>query len=106
MLSEISDGIEQARRYVSLSGLEPQARPDALARLKVNLLVCGAIAWPTEAALTAKGIRVISHIRGDVDRVLAALLSQRLDDDAFLMPGCREHGFGYRHRRGRGRPSQ
>jgi hypothetical protein len=39
--------------------------------------------------LEAAGIRVIQHVCGATEEVLAAFLGGNLDDRAFLMPGCR-----------------
>ena len=78
-------------------------RVEALARLGVEVLICGAISRPLEMMLTGSGIRVIPYICGDSDQVLEAFLDNRLDRDAaYRLPGCRPAGSGMRRRQGRG----
>jgi hypothetical protein len=64
----------------------------------VRALVCGAISWPTQDMAAAYGIRVLSFVAGDLDRVIGAWFAGGLEDGTFVMPGCRGRG-----RRGCGR---
>ena len=101
LVVEIDDGIEQARQDVLFDAEQPQARAARLAKTGADVLVCGAISRPLEMAVSATGIEVIPQICGDVERVLAAFIDGRLDQGAFLMPGCcgrrrRFQGGGHR----------
>lgn len=69
--------------------VEPQRRPQRLAELGVHTLICGAISGPLEMLLAGQGIRVVARVCGDVDQVLAAFRSGRLEATEFAMPGCR-----------------
>ncbi len=64
----------------------------------VNLLVCGAISQSLSGVAASHGLQVIPFIAGSTDEVIAAFRRGRLEDDQFLMPGCRR-----RHRRRCGR---
>jgi predicted Fe-Mo cluster-binding NifX family protein len=69
----------------------------------VDALICGAISWPLELALTSAGIEVIAQTCGDVDEVLEAFLAGQLEQEKFLMPGCCGRRRRFRKgRRGRG----
>jgi len=102
LLVDVSDGAEQARKSLPLTAAEPQARARALAELGADVLVCGAISWPLEMAVSAAGIEVIPQTCGEVEQVLAAFISGELSRGAFLMPGCcgRRRRFHGRRRRG------
>jgi predicted Fe-Mo cluster-binding NifX family protein len=102
-LVDVVDGKEQARQNVAIDAEQPQARADLLAEHGVTVLICGAISWPLERALSAAGIEVIPQTCGDVGQVLAAFTNGQLQQDAFLMPGCcgRRRQFRARCRRGR-----
>jgi len=65
-----------------------------LTTLQVGQLVCGAITRSSYEALTEQGIQVISFIAGDLEQVIQACLSDRLNDGQLAMPGCRR---GKRH---------
>jgi len=103
LVVEICDGVENSREDVTLDAEDPQLRAARLAQTGADLLICGAISWPLEMALSAAGIDVIPQTCGDVEQVLAAFAKGQLRQDAFLMPGCcgRRRQFRARRRRGR-----
>ncbi len=88
LVVEVDGGVEETRRDVVFDVEAPQGRAARLIETGANVLVCGAISWPLEMAVTATGVEVIPQICGDVERVLAAFIDGRLDQGAFLMPGC------------------
>ena len=88
LLVDVADDHEQGRRDVAVTGRQPQARVRQLLELDADVLVCGAVSWPLEAAIVAGGIEVVSQTCGDVEEVLAAFIKGELNQDAFLMPGC------------------
>jgi predicted Fe-Mo cluster-binding NifX family protein len=99
LLVDVDEGRESGRREFDLDGLEEvQTRADTVVRLGTNVLVCGAISWPLEMALSTAGVEVLSQTCGEVDDVVAAFVGGRFTEESFLMPGC----CG-RRRRGRGR---
>ena len=94
---ELEGGRELRRYLVPLRSLDVLQRVRDLSQHGVDVLICGAVSWPLEAALGAAGIRVIPQTCGLVEEVLGAFLTGGLDDRAFLMPGCcgrRRHGWG------------
>lgn len=103
LLVEVKDGGERDRRELHVTAKEPKARADFVGGLGADVVICGAISWRLEMALSAAGVRVISQTCGDVEQVLSAFIAGRLDGEAFLMPGCsrRRHGFLVRGRGGR-----
>jgi len=102
LVVEVDDGVEQARRDVVFDVEHPQGRAVRLTEAGANVLVCGAISRPLEMAISAAGIDVIPQTCGEVERVLAAFIDGRLDQGAFLMPGCcgRRRRFQGGRRRG------
>jgi len=103
LLVDVADSKEQARQNVAIQADGPQARANVLADHGTSVLICGAVSWPLEMALSATGIKVISQTCGDIEQVLAAFINGQLQQDAFLMPGCcgRRRRFRTRYRRGR-----
>jgi predicted Fe-Mo cluster-binding NifX family protein len=98
-LADVEGGAEQRQRVEPLIENGVAARAAQLRESGVNVLICGAVSWPLEQALAARGIEVVPYVCGKVDEVLAAYLAGRLMRRDFVMPGC----GGCRHRRGRGR---
>ena len=88
LVVEMNSGAELARQDVVLDVEDPQLRAARLAQTGANLLICGAISWPLEMALSACGIDVIPQTCGEVEQVLAAFAAGQLCQDAFQMPGC------------------
>lgn len=64
----------------------------------VDVLICGAVSRPLEAALANAGVHVVPQVCGDIDEIVQAYVAGRLAERDFLMPGC----CGRRRRPGRG----
>jgi predicted Fe-Mo cluster-binding NifX family protein len=99
---------EQARREESLAGPATEFRPGRLARLGVEVLLCGGISVPLATMVQSQGIRVMAGLAGEVDAVLAAFFAGRLPAPEFAMPGWSfippplGRGMGRRRMRRRG----
>ena len=59
-----------------------------LARLGIEVLVCGAISRAMETMVAGHGIRVIPFVAGDLREIIRAWLRGELDGERFIMPGC------------------
>jgi predicted Fe-Mo cluster-binding NifX family protein len=111
-LVELDGVLELRRQTIPLHARDITRRVGELSQHEVNVLICGAISRPLEGALCGAGIHVISQTCGAVDEVLRAFAEGRLNEGAFLMPGCsarkrrrqRGGGGGRRFERGRGAP--
>lgn len=100
LIVEVVEGRETGRQAICPLAVDPLARARHVAQLQVDVLICGAVSWPLEMALSSEGVRVISHICGEVEEVLKAFVEGRLSAEEFSMPGC--CGRRRRMRRGRG----
>lgn len=85
---DISGKQEQHRQEESLLTRNPFRRAQLLPQLGVDLVICGMISQTQHTALASAGIRIIPHICGPTDEVIAAFLDGRLEDGPLLMPGC------------------
>ena len=72
---------------LSLGG-GPGRRAAAIADLKLDVLICGAVTRTLADLLRASGVRVVPWISGRVDDVLEAFTTDALDEQRFAMPGC------------------
>jgi len=95
-------GSEVRRREVPMHETNIGARAMHVARLGVDVLICGAISRPLEMVIVSEGIKVIPYACGSVEDVLRAYVSEQLTDRAYLMPGCRGCRRRIRARGGRG----
>ena len=103
MLVDVNAGGLTVLGDVELGVEDAQQRAALLAAAGVEVLVCGAISWPVEAAVKAADIEVISQICGGVEQVIKAYAGGRLGHRQYVMPGCygrRCHRRGYRGGRG------
>jgi len=108
LLIEMADGCECGRGELPLMATNPTHRAGELSRSGTDVLICGAISWPLEMAVSSAGIQIVAHVCGQVEEVLRAFLEDRLSDPAFLMPGCcgRRRRFRDGHSRGRAREDE
>jgi predicted Fe-Mo cluster-binding NifX family protein len=85
------DGAEGRKRTtVKMNAADVSERAGQIKEKQIDVLICGAISRPLEAALTSLGIRVYAFVRGSVEEILTAYQKGGLDDANFAMPGC--HG--------------
>lgn len=99
ILVDLDGDHERNRQTVALHSQDVARRAVELSQYGVNVLICGAVSRPLEAALSAASIHVIPQTCGPVEEVLRAFAAGQLNDRAFLMPGCCGRR---RHRGGRG----
>ncbi len=85
---DISNKREQHRREESLVMQNPFERAKLLPNLGVDLLICGMISQTQQTALASTGIRIIPHICGSMEDVIAAFLDGRIENGDLRMPGC------------------
>jgi len=86
----IESGVARQRRVEAIpAGLTMMQMRQKLMELSVNVLLCGAIATSTRQFIEGAGIAVIPFLKGNLTDVEAGFFTNRLDDPAFYLPGCR-----------------
>ena len=88
LLVDIQNGRTVRRNERALDQLDSLARARQVSQFGVELLICGAISWPLENALSSMGVQVAACICGPVEAVIKAYVNDKLGDPAFIMPGC------------------
>ena len=106
LVVSIKDGEIQERHKVPLTADGLMSRVQQVTALGVDVLICGAISWPLELALSKAGIEVVAQTCGEVEHVLSSFIDGRFSQEAFLMPGCwgRRRRFRGQYRCGRASP--
>ena len=89
VISDTKDLNELARFKTYLYEKDLSRRCLRIQKLKVNILICGAISRSFSMILMSAGIEIISGISGKVEDVLSAYLHGTLSNPKFLMPGCK-----------------
>jgi len=87
LLIQIEHQRELARSELNIENLLASERVSTLKRAGVTTLICAGISNVLHAMLESAGIRVTPGIIGQVDEVITAYVSNRLDDSQFCMPG-------------------
>jgi predicted Fe-Mo cluster-binding NifX family protein/putative methionine-R-sulfoxide reductase with GAF domain len=88
LILDIENGRVLRRHQRTVTHTDCLARAWYLRQFGIKVLICGAISWPLENALTSMDVEVKACICGPVEDVIDAFLNQRLTDSAFIMPGC------------------
>lgn len=88
LLVDIEKGPVERRNKRTLVQSDSLARARSVSQFGVQILICGAISWRLENALSSVGVQVIACICGPVEDVLKAFLNDKLFKSAFIMPGC------------------
>jgi len=92
LLVEVDAGAIRSETIARLTAQEPMDRAKALARLEVDVLVCGAISIDLQQFLVAQEVRVMPFVAGDLKEIKAAWLHGTLEQGGHHMPGCRRYG--------------
>lgn len=95
-LVDAEDGRVIREEQTDLTDESPVQKARRIADLGCGVLVCGAISRPVQEMASAFGVRVIPFMSGDAAEVLQAWLEGRLDEERFVMPGCRRRARGGR----------
>lgn len=88
LLVRFDGPVELERKDVVMFETEPAPIVRDLRELGVELLICGGISHWLQRALEQAGIEVLTHICGELEPVLAAYRTGRLNRREFTMPGC------------------
>jgi predicted Fe-Mo cluster-binding NifX family protein len=90
LVVQLIDGREVARSELALAppGNDLIGRVAQLRRWGVDVVICGAVSQELETVLQGAGIQVVARVCGDVEEVLQAYQTGRLDQQRFLLPGC------------------
>jgi len=84
---DIGHDRQTERNELYLGTLAPTGRVGALIKEGVTALICGGISDALEKMLQTSGISVIGGIAGQVDEVLKAFMSDRINEPQYCMPG-------------------
>jgi predicted Fe-Mo cluster-binding NifX family protein len=87
LLVEVEDNREIERNEMYLDELSLTERMNILRKSRVTTVICGGISDMLQNMLQSAKICLISGIAGEIDQVVAAYLSKRLDEPRFHMPG-------------------
>jgi len=87
-IADIAEGTPGTRRDEILPEDSPHGKVAQLRALDVEVLVCGAVSRPLASLVSSSGIRLIPFVAGELDEVLEAVITGRIPDSAFSMPGC------------------
>ncbi len=94
---------DRDRETLSLSGLGSIQRVELLRKLGIEDMLCAGISLQMRSMVESAGIRVWDGIVGEVEEVLEAWRSGRIDQRRYAMPGCgRRRGRRRRFHGGRG----
>jgi predicted Fe-Mo cluster-binding NifX family protein len=88
LVVHVKGGTEQERWEIVLFEKQPDGIVRSLVEMRINVLICGAISQGLCLLLAKAGIRVVSHICGEIDAVMAAYGAGDLQKPEFRMPGC------------------
>lgn len=91
------------RATARLNSSDGSARALQLKEMEIDVLICGAISRPQEAAIAASGIAVHPFLRGSVQDVINAYEKGLLHTAAFALPGCQGRGMCAGRSKGRSR---
>lgn len=90
LIIDYAKGREIHKQDITLEKFSLVERFNLIKKMNVNVIICCAISEVLDHMIQRTDIQLICGIAGEVDQVLAAYLSNHLDDAAFHMPGYNE----------------
>ncbi len=103
LVADCDSGSVRNRFQIDFAGTAGAEKVVHLKNLGIQVLLCGAVSRPLERMIAAAGIEIIPFLRGHADAVINAYLSGHLYEPGFMLPGCRQGGYGPGKGMGRGR---
>ena len=91
LLVDIEHNQEIERSEIYLDELSLTVRVVILKKSKVKTIICSGISDILQNMLQSVKINLITGIAGEVDQVVAAYLSKRLNEPQFHMPGLKDN---------------
>jgi len=88
LMMEFENDKEISRSQILLESQSPSQRVNQLKSIEVDVLICGAISKTLAEMITAAGIQVLAYITGQIDDIIEAYITDKLDLSQFSMPGC------------------
>ena len=89
LVVDIEDSKEVTRVLKTLTEDQLTDRAQYVADLGIEILICGAISRPLDLILKTRAVGVIPHICGATEEILQAFMGGRINDQRFMMPGCK-----------------
>ncbi len=87
MIIDFDQGCEINRQEICLENFSLAERFSLMKKMNVNVIICCAISEVADHMIKGTKIQLICGIVGDVNQVLSAYLSNRLNESSFHMPG-------------------
>jgi len=78
LLIHVENGHVVRRNKTLIVEKNPLARLNYIVQLGAEVLICGAISWSLQRALSSTGVQVITNIHGQVEDAIKAFLSNQL----------------------------
>jgi predicted Fe-Mo cluster-binding NifX family protein len=78
MLLHVENGTVVGRSRTLIVEKNPMIRVNYIVQLGAEVLICDAISFSLQRALSSTGVHVITNIHGQVEDAIRALLSNRL----------------------------
>jgi predicted Fe-Mo cluster-binding NifX family protein len=90
LVIDFAQGSEISKQDITLEKFSLVERFNLIKKMNINVIICCAISEVMDHMIKGTDIQLICGIAGDVNQVIAAYLSNHLDDAAFHMPGYSE----------------
>ena len=87
LVVDIDNGKEIQRTDVSLTKMSRRERTEAISRWNIDTIICGGVSELMCSYIAGRGVRLISGIAGELEKIIDAYIDDRLDQKCFLMPG-------------------
>lgn len=91
LIIEVNNREVVHRERCAISAVSALAKITWFLEHNVNALICGAISEALYREFQFHQMTVNGFIAGNVDDVIEAFLTGSIEDERFLMPGCRRH---------------
>ena len=102
LIAEIENRVLRSQSREFIPGKIPATLARLLVEKKIDTLICGAISKQPAHIIESAGIRLVSFVTGNAEKLIEAYASGAAIED-FRMPGC---GIGRRAKSRNGRTDQ
>ncbi|CCK80993.1 NifB/NifX family molybdenum-iron cluster-binding protein [Desulfobacula toluolica] len=88
LVAEIKDRMIIKKKYASFNPETPSDLIKTLKKMKVSVLICGAISTKPADLIVESDIKLISFVTGNALKLLDNIAQKQTIEKTFMMPGC------------------
>ena len=97
LIADIENRVIMKKNYISFDPGSPEGLIKLLKKIKISILVCGAISTSPADLFVENGIKLISFVTGNAIEFMETFAQKQTIEKSYMMPGCSKQ-YSWHHK--------